>query len=85
MHLPPQLLTNPRHINKLYVLFALNIVLAFIWGPIFIGLTLAGPAKALSQRVEWVAVISYYANMMTNVATAASVFAALVSHRNRGA
>lgn len=41
---------------------------------------MTGPLRHLSSLVVWVAMISYYANMMGNVATAAAVYSSLISH-----
>lgn len=76
--------THPAHrkrLNMLAVALTVNVALAFMWGAVFIGLTALGPARALSSQVIWVAVISYYANAMANLATAAGLYSALVAHK----
>jgi hypothetical protein len=74
-------LSHPRHRGKLLYLFLANVTLAFLWGPVFITLTLLGPLRHLSSEVVWVAMISYYANMMGNTATAAALYSSIVAHR----
>jgi hypothetical protein len=64
-------------------MFIINVSAAFVWGPIFITLTAIGPLRHLSSTVVWVAIISYYANCMGNIATAAALYSSMVSHTAR--
>lgn len=75
---------KPTHRPRVFYLFLCNLILALTWGPLFIGLTLFGPLAHLSSRVLWVAIISYYANMMGNIATASALYASMVAHDTRG-
>lgn len=69
-----------KHRRIAFYLLAVNAGLACMWGPVFILLTVLGPARHLSSQVVWVAIISYYANMMGNIATAAGLYSSMVAH-----
>lgn len=69
-----------KHKGIILWFFLANVVLAVMWGPTFIALTIIGPLKHLSSKVVWVAIISYYANMMGNLATASALYSSIVAH-----
>jgi hypothetical protein len=74
-------LTHHRHRPLVFWLFLVNIVVALIWGPVLMSLTVAGPLKHLGGSVLWVVLISYYANMMSGFASASALYSSLVAHK----